>query len=176
MSAILLWVAAISGGISVVTSLIASVASNRASGILQREADTKIAQANALAAAAGLETLKLREKMSWRRINPEQQTKLITSLEGNSFEVWTSWVGNDPEATIYRNELDEALRNAGLKTKHFSGWEMAIGLKVVGPESKHKSQLIKAFEAANLQFSIEGPGSFAKDDLVVIVGTKPEPL
>jgi hypothetical protein len=167
-------VAAISGGISVVTSFIASVASNRASDILQREADTKIAQANALAATAGLETIRLQAKMAWRRVTPEQKNALIQSLKGSRFEVWTSFVGQDPEATIFRNELDQALTEAGLRTKYFSGWEVAIGLKVVGPDSDEKRRIVEAFSKAGFQFSVDGPGQFAKDDIVIIVGTKPE--
>jgi hypothetical protein len=176
ISTVLLWIAAISGGVSVVTSFVASVASNRASNMLQRDADTKIAQANALAAAAGLEALQLKAKMAWRRVTAEQHQALIDSLKGQEFEVWTTFVGNDPEATIYRNEIDKVLSEAGLKTKYYSGWEMALGMKVAGPESKQKALLVKAFQNAGLQFSVEGPSQFMKDDLVVVVGTKPEPL
>lgn len=151
------------------------MASSRASDFLQREANIQIAQANAVAATARLETLKLQEKMAWRRLAETQSAALHEALAGQSFEVWTSWVGNDPEATLFRNEIDKALTNAGLKTKYFSGWEMALGLKIAGPDTASKAKLIDAFNRAGLHCTVEGPSSFMKDDLVIIVGTKPEP-
>jgi hypothetical protein len=171
----LLWIAAIAGGISVVTSFVSSVFSNRATDIVQRDADTRIASANALSAAAGLETMRLREKMAWRRVTAEQTQTLKDDLAGQEFEVWTSFVGSDPETTIFRNEIDSALKQSGLRTKYYSGWEVALGLKVLGPESEEKAKLISALKRANFAFTVEGPGSFSPSDLVIIVGTKPEP-
>lgn len=170
-----LWVAAISGGTAAIAGLAGGLAATRASDIASNAAEIKIAEANARANEAKLETARLWQKMAWRRVTAEQRESLKRALHGEDFDVWTSFVGNDPEARIFRGEIDSALLAAGLKTKFFSGWEVAIGLKVVGPTSEHKTSLMGALNAAHIPFTEEGPGKFQPNDLVIIVGTKPEP-
>lgn len=174
-SSLLLWVAAVAGAVSVATSLISSVFSDRATGILQRDADIKIASANRLAAEARLETVRLQSKMAWRRVTAEQQAILRDGLREEPIEVWTTFVGSDPESKLYRDEIDAALRQAGLQTKYFSGWEVSVGLKIVGPDSPAKHRLVDVFHRAGFQFTVEPPGEFSPNDLVIIVGTKPDP-
>ena len=182
IGSISLILALIGGVLAAGAGAVASLASNRAADIQKMENDRLIAEANAKAATANaraeqarLELTVLRAKIAWRRVTSAQAEALKIALTGETFEVWTSFVGADPESTIFRNELDLALQNAGLKTKYFSGWEVAVGTKVVGPESPQKLKLMASLMEAGLPFVGEGPGAFAPNDLVIIVGTKPEP-
>lgn len=170
------WLAATFAVLAAISGLIGGVAANRSADIINREANKKIAEANERAEAARLETARIWEQVAWRRVSNQQRAILRELLKGETFEVWTSFVGHDPESAIFRNELDAALREAGLKTKFFSGWEVAYGLKISGAPSSERDKLAQAFHAAGLQFTVEPPGSFAKNDLVVVVGTKPEPV
>ncbi|MCA1827925.1 MAG: hypothetical protein ABR567_22445 [Myxococcales bacterium] len=57
-------------------------------------------------------------QQQWRRVTPEQHASLIESLHGESFEAWVSFVGIDPEATEFHADIQQALKDAGLKTKY----------------------------------------------------------
>lgn len=172
----MLWVAAVSGVLAAVAGFVSGVTANRASTILAEQSAERVAQANARAEEARLETQKLRERVSWRSLSRGQFETLAESLKGEAFEVWTSWVGNDPEATNFRTQLDSALSEAGLKTKFFSGWALAVGLQVIGPASSEKDRLIRAMQAAGLE-PIEGKShpEWFPEDLTIIVGTLPPP-
>ena len=168
--------ASVFGAVAMLAGFIRGVVANRAADLAKVDADQRIAGADARAAEAKLETADIWLQVGWRRISREKADALKMALQGSKFSVWTTFVGADPEATIFRNELDAALVEAGLETKFFSGWERAVGLKIAGSPSAERDRLAAAFAAARLLFTIEGPGEFAKDDLVIIVGTKPEPV
>ena len=85
-------------------------------------------------------------------------------------------MGHDSQATVFRSELNATLHMAGLRTQFHSGWERAVGLKIAGQPTPQRERVVNAFRAAGLEFVVEPPGEFAKNDLVVIVGTKPEPI
>jgi hypothetical protein len=92
--------------------------------------------------------------------------------------VWVSFVGNDPEAALFRADIDEALRQAGLVTKYFSGWARAVGLQltnVPGPDHDH-DLLLAAFTKAGLPIiSVDPPRERFNGQLMIIVGSKPPP-
>lgn len=150
------------------------------------KADENAAIANAAAATANeraalleVEAAKLRGAAAWRRLTVEQHEKLKESLDGQSFEVWTSFVGADPESTVFRNDIDKALSAGGLKTKFFSGWSVAVGLQITDTPGPQRDALIRAFTAASLPFKVvpvlQSNGNFGKE-LTIIVGTKPPPF
>lgn len=168
--------ASVFGAVAVLAGFIRGVAANRAAELEKLDADQRIAGADARPAEAKLEAARISQQIGWRRISREKADTLKMALEGPKFSVWISVVGADLEATIFRNELDAALVEAGLRTQSFSGGESAVGLKIAGNPSAERDRLAAAFAAARLQFTIEGPGEFAEDDLVIIVGTKPEPV
>ncbi len=170
-----LWLAAIFATIATAAGLVGGIAAKRESDITSSEAARSIAAANERAEAARLETVRLWNRMAWRRLDAHRRSALITALRGANFSVWTSFVGNDPEATIFRNELDEALQAAGLRTQYFAGWERAMGLKIAANPSPERDRLATAFRSAGLEFTLEEPGQFAPNDIVIIVGNRPEP-
>lgn len=128
-------------------------------------------------AHAELETQRLRAAMAWRRVNSAQRAALVAALRGSELTVWTSWVGRDPEATLFRNDVDAALREAGIQTRYFSGLDVALGFRLVGPPGEDRDTLERAFASAGLPFDlVEAP---TRGDnlggLAIVVGTKPEP-
>jgi hypothetical protein len=138
------------------------------------------AAANERAALLEQETTRLKIAAAWRTIKKEQYDSVVATLRGQTFEVWTTFVGDDPEATLYRNDIDKMLQDAGLKTKYFSGWKVSIGLKIVADPIPEFAVLEAAFRQAGIPFHVE-----QRDDnldfrrfpgLLIIVGTKPSPF
>jgi hypothetical protein len=135
------------------------------------------AQANERAANLEKEAEQLRTIAAWRRLSSQQYDILKKELVGKSFDVWTSWVGKDPEATVFRNDIDKALTEAGLHTKYFSGWEVAIGLQITNVPGPDHDALAAAFSAANISYiSVEPIKNWFPNELAIIVGTKPPPF
>jgi hypothetical protein len=151
-------------------------------GIRERFADERIAaneaetaRAKAEAAQARLEQERLKAQMAWRRVSPAQAQLIAGALQGKKLEFWLTYVGNDPEATIFREDLDQALTAAGCKTKLYSGYARAIGVGVRGGQPEERRLLIQAFTKAGLPLmEVTGPG-FMKDELEILVGTKAPP-
>ncbi|MEZ9010340.1 MULTISPECIES: hypothetical protein [Vibrio] len=123
---------------------------------------------------AKLEQERLKAQLAWRRLSEEQSKILHTHLSNNlKANVWVSFVKNDPESTLYREEINSVLVSSGVKTKYFSGYEMAVGLNIIGPPSEDKALLIKAFKDAGLQFEVKQTNGFSDGQLQVLVGSKP---
>ena len=108
------------------------------------------------------------QQMQWRALTDRQREILISSLQGHSFEVWVSFVRTDPEAAAFHADLEAVLKQAGLKTKFFSGWERAVGLKITDVPGPDHDVLLAAFRNAGLPVIPEPP-------VMVIVGSKPPP-
>ncbi len=89
--------------------------------------------------------------------------------------MWVTFVGNDPEATVFRQDVNSALEAAGVKTKFFSGYERAVGLKVIGGTPEQRARLVNAFAAAGIPAVDTPEPSLIKSGLEVLVGTKPPP-
>jgi hypothetical protein len=118
----------------------------------------------------------LNEQLAWRKLTPEQHQTLVTALKGHPVEVWTSFVGNDPESTSFRAEVDEALKEGGVTTKYFSGLAMAVGLQITDVPGVQHDLLVAAFSKAGIPFiSVPPFKDRFKNELMIIVGTKPPP-
>jgi hypothetical protein len=151
-------------------------------GVREKFADERIsaneaetAKAKAETAQAMLEQERLKSQMSWRRVTPIQAQQLAIALSGTSIEPWLAWVGNDPEATVFRGDLEAALTAAGVNTKYFSGYTMAVGLSVKGGTSKDRQILLQAFHAAGLLLVESDQEGLMPGELEITVGTKPPP-
>lgn len=142
------------------------------------KANAEIARATEGTAQARLETERVRREVAWRRLTKKQYDILQEQLKGKDLFVWTCFVGTDPEATVYRNDLDKALTDAGVKTQYFSGFVMAVGLKIMpGPGFEI---LTAAFDAAEISYVLADPNqrelATFREKLAIIVGTKPPPF
>lgn len=151
-------------------------------GVREKFADERIAANEAETAKAKAETAKalleqerLKIMMAWRRVLPHQSQKLFASLRDTHLELWLSWVGDDPEATIFRGDLEAALTAAGVKTKYFSGYARALGISVKGGTTDERRLLLNAFHAAGLPLVESNQDGLMKGELEIIVGTKPPP-
>lgn len=141
--------------------------------ISSNEAET--AKAKAETAKALLEQERLKSLMVWRRVSPEQTHQLSSILKGKHIELWLAWVGDDPEATVFRGDLDAALSAAGVKTKYFSGYARAVGLAVKGGTAEERRVLLQAFHASGLPLIESSQDGMMKGQLEITVGTKPPP-
>ncbi|WOQ12532.1 hypothetical protein [Aeromonas media] len=151
-------------------------------GVREKFADERIsaneaetAKAKAETAQAMLEQVRLKSLLSWRRVSPSQAQQLAIALAGSSIELWLAWVGDDPEATVFRGDLEAALAAAGIKTKYFSGYARAVGLSVKGGTQKERQTLLRAFHAAGLPLVESDQQGLMGDQLEITVGTKPPP-
>lgn len=179
LSAVAWWslvVTAVSGGIAVVSGLIGGVAATRSSNIKGAEDAKLIAEANAQAEMARLETARIRQQMAWRRVTAEQRESLAEALRGQNFEVWVEFVRADPEATVYREDLASALEDAGLTIHFYSGWERAVGLQLIGLPGRERDMLSAALKSAGIPHSIKSqPSRQPGSNVMLLVGTKPGP-
>ena len=151
-------------------------------GVREKFADERIAaneaetaKAKAETAQALLEQERLKAVMAWRRVTPRQAEQLALALANSSIELWLTWVGNDPEATILRADLEAALTAAGVKTKYFSGYARAVGLSVKGGTPQERRTLLQAFHTAGLPLVESGERGLMQGQLEITVGTKPPP-
>ena len=151
-------------------------------GVREKFADERIsaneaetAKAKAETAQAKLEQERLKTLMVWRRVSPSQALQLSSILKGVQLELWLAWVGDDPEATVFRGDLEAALTSAGVKTKYFSGYARAVGLSVHGGTPEERQTLLGAFHAAGLPLVESDQQGMMKDQLEITVGTKPPP-
>lgn len=168
--------------VGAVLAVVGTVGVFWSTGIRERFADERIAaneaetaRAKADAAQARLEQERLKAQMAWRRVSPAQAQQIAVALKGKSLEFWLTFVGNDPEATIFREDLDQALRSAGCKTKFYSGYARAIGVGVKGGQPQERAMLIHAFALAGLPLFESSDPPFMKGELEILVGTKPPP-
>ncbi len=141
--------------------------------ISANEAET--AKAKAETAKALLEQERLKSLMAWRRVSPAQSQQLSSVLKGKQLELWLAWVGDDPEATVLRGDLDAALADAGVKTKYFSGYARAVGMSVTGGTAEERRLLLQAFHVAGLPLVESDQQGMMKGQLEITIGTKPPP-
>lgn len=151
-------------------------------GVREKFADERIAaneaetsKAKAETAKALLEQERLKSLMAWRRVSPSQAKQIFSVVKGKNLELWLAWVGDDPEATVFRSDLDEVLSAAGVKTKYFSGYAIAVGLSVKGGTSEERQMLLQAFNSAGLPLFESNEQGMMKGQLEITVGSKPPP-
>ena len=151
-------------------------------GVREKFADERIsaneaetAKAKAETAKALLEQERLKSLMAWRRVSPTQAQQFSSILKGKQLELWLAWVGDDPEATVLRGDLDAALTVAGVKTKYFSGYARAVGLTIKGGTAEERQLLLQAFHTVGLPLVESDQEGMMKGQLEITVGTKPPP-
>ena len=137
--------------------------------------EEETAKANAEVAQARLEQERLKAQMAWRRVSLEQARQLANALKGKSLKLWLTFVGADPESTVFREDINQALTVAGVKTEFFSGYERAVGLTLKGGTPEERTALIHAFRTAGLPLVESADPGFMKGELEILVGTKPPP-
>jgi len=181
-----LWIAGVAGAVAALAGLAGGIAASRASDITTQASERSIATANSRAAVANaraeqarLQVAQIVEAQSWRIISPEQKAKLIEALKGKNLKIWTSFVGDDPEAVQYRNQIDEALKEAGVETHYFSGWQQAAGVSLLGNDTPERRAFADAFAIAGIHVELKPPhpnSNFGTEYPCLLVGTKPERL
>jgi hypothetical protein len=162
--------------------------------ILRKEADERIAEANARAAEANriaegerLARIKLEKEMAWRSLDSEQVAKLVSELNrfaGQPFEIIT--YPNDPEALSFSRELTDALAKAGWRPEQSNGFlgfqvEIGITIEVAPRKMPDLSSTVKALSEALNAFGISakttvraGSASNRPNTVKIRVGKKPE--
>nr|WP_236165598.1 hypothetical protein [Pseudomonas fulva] len=126
-------------------------------------------------AEALLEQQRLKADMAWRIVTKAQAVALAEGLKGGPKEVWLTWVGNDPEATLYREQLDQFFSAIGIKTKYYSGYVRAVGLNVCGGTEQERKIFSDAFTAAGIPHEVSDQSEMHDNTLEILVGTKPPP-
>jgi hypothetical protein len=114
----LIWIAAICGTIAAVSGLLGAIISREVAAITQREADEKIASANALAATsnesaarAALELEQLRAQVGPRQFNRQA---FLEALRGETAGTVTIlYLRNDPECFDVAQQIWHLLEDAG---------------------------------------------------------------
>lgn len=141
--------------------------------IAANEAET--AKAKGETAKAQLEQQRLKALMAWRRVSVAQAEKLAEALRGSGLELWLTFVGDDPESTVYRQDIEAALSAAGIKTHYFSGYAVAVGLSLKGGTTDERALLLSAFRQAGLPLESSEQVPFGNAKIEITVGTKPPP-
>jgi len=140
------------------------------------EANERAAVLETAAAAARLETERVKAAAAWRRISTAQHAQLVEQLKGNiKGKVWVEFVGKDPEAAQFHADLLQTLNDSGVSTQGFSGWEMAVGLRITNPNTEDAQVLRNAFGALGIAFEPQTEAGLqsAASDVEIIVGSKP---
>lgn len=124
---------------------------------------------------ARLEQQRLKAQLAWRRLNKEQIIILQNNLNNQlNDKVWLTFVGDDPESRLYREDFNNVFSSLNIPTKFFSGYTMAVGLRILGADSESKSVVIDAFKKAGIPFDIAIESKFNYDKGVeILVGSKP---
>ena len=134
------------------------------------DADKKIADAK-------LETERLRAQVAWRRISPEQHSKLIKALSGNSFAMYFEFSQSDPEATQFAEDIYKCIVSIPGITV-YPPHPLVLppaprGLTVSGTDGVDKTALESALTSAELEFTVSGASEGA---VRLSVGSKPSPF
>jgi hypothetical protein len=141
----------------------AAIANERAAG-LERDA-----------AAARLETERLKGLLAWRRISPDQTAHLVAALRGKvTGRVWVEHVDSDPEATQFHDDIWRTLQAAQLNLAVFHGWQRLVGLTMTNSNTPDGQALKAAFAAAGIVFVDDLVPSMggAEKDVELRIGSK----
>jgi hypothetical protein len=126
---------------------------------------------------ANAELKSLRSAAEWRRLTSQQRDILVSTLTGHRITVWVTWVGDNPESTDFALAINQALKDAGLTIKNFSGWgARTVGLGITNVPGPDHNVLVNAFNKAGLPLADALPGPVLTNELAIIVGTKPPPF
>src|ERR1700730_12742802 len=104
-------IAALSGGVGIAAAFVSAWVGYKINDAVQREADRKIAEAQAQSTQAEQERLKT--QLAWRRITAEQHNAIVRSLRAHPATILVGHASNDPEATVYAEDIAKTFRDAG---------------------------------------------------------------
>lgn len=121
------------------------------------------------------ELARLRAAVAPRRLANWQHDAISSALRGKTFEVWIGTVGHDPEAIALWQDINKAVKDAGLKVIAHTSWELAQGVSITqnGGTEEDRAALRAAFMAAGIElWNSNGEGA-RLPRLEIIVGSKP---
>jgi hypothetical protein len=176
-------VTVVSGTVAVTAAFVSTWVGYKISGVVQADADRRIAEAGATAATANAEAAKAKEaaakaheraaglekeaaearveqeriraEIAWRRLSKEQYDSIVAGLKGQTFEVWVGTVGDNPEAEGYWEDIVRTLKDAGLDVTSHRAWARSIGMAITPPLGPERDALKAAFAAAELSFGMQ---------------------
>jgi len=131
------WTAAGAGGLSIAAAFVSAWVGYEITGATQREADQKIAGAQAQAATATeraaalendaaqarLELERLKSIVNWRVLDPAKLTRLATALGRSKGSVTLRYVATDAESVAMAVQLSRAFEAANAATGRII-WEL----------------------------------------------------
>jgi hypothetical protein len=115
----------------------------------------------------------LRDKVSNRRITPEQHDKLVGTLKNNPSEFDLAHMG-DPESILYSNDIIKTLTDAGwrLGQKEMPLDQHWTGLTILSSDDVSSGVLLVAFLNAQIEI-FKGNPEFPRKKATIMVGSKP---
>jgi|SRR5581483_1503859 len=144
--------------LGVIVEIVCARKAVEASDELDRRSNERVAEANARAQEAHLETERLRAMYSWRVIGDEAATKLVSCLRTAPAKVVVEFAANDPDSEHFALQIFNAFRSAqwdaqaqGVTVTGTAFW----GLFVPGENDGSVKVIRDAFRAAGLDFSEE---------------------
>ncbi len=180
-----LWtITAVGGGVAVAGSLLSALVSNSISEETQKQADTRVAQANteavkarseaaqaaavaALAneqttklegelALAKLETARIQETVKWRTVSADSANILASQLQGLPFSITVKIQPSDPEAVAFGYVLHKVLQDIGVNVKQLTltGEMFFFGVQLSGPNGEGLEKLKAAFFDAGIKLNV----------------------
>ena len=139
-------------------------------------AGVKISVADARAAAAELETERLKSLVIWRSISEVAAKGLAARLAAHKARITLGMISNDPEAFSLTAQLQPIFEKAGWESVPMSGWWgkwLPVGVHIYGSDKVTLKFLEDAFAAEHIQFSTDAPPG-APDIGLVVPGPPPE--
>ncbi|MER8925801.1 hypothetical protein [Mesorhizobium sp. M0859] len=142
------------------------------------EAQQRASEANERAAQLSLEAARLKQIAGWRSLTKHQLDTLERELRGQSFDLWVTTVGDDPEASILHEQIFNAMKQIGLNVHWFSGYTRASGVTISSGGYPGEGEIQAAFQKAGLHYAnMDGPGAMSQGKCAeLLVGSKPPPF
>jgi hypothetical protein len=109
-------------------------------------------------ADAKLETERLRAKVAWRRISPEQRTRLAEVLSVHGFAMYFEYSQSDPEAAQFAEDIYKSITIISGMTV-YPPHPLVLppappGLTVSGTDGSEKTALESALTSADIPFTV----------------------
>src|SRR3954463_13824645 len=115
--------------------------------------------------------VKMQKEIAWRRITSDQQAKIIEMLSTHPMTVTVQAVADDPESTLYGDDIRRTLQAADLTVnaalKNFSGPMHGLGLSTNPPDKR--AIIASALKSADVEF---GDDTTPTSEVTIIVGSK----
>lgn len=128
-----------------------------ASGARDRHSDQMIASANENAAKANetaarfnLEAQRMKQKLAWREITPDQEKFITDILNGNGQKIFVTTVKYDVEAINFFEQVVELCKKCNFDVQIYTGYECAAGLVLSNIGLQVEDDIISVFQTANV--------------------------